>query len=90
MSINSNAAFGITAAAAVIAMFGFAGRIDYEAERALECASMRKPHGYDSKADACVPITITVNQDLYYASPEKSRPVRDEGTLPASGHRGPR
>lgn len=63
--------------AAIVAMFGFLGQLDYEAEREAECASYLKPHRWDKVTDACVPIVINVQPEEYYrAAPKESRSIR--------------
>lgn len=80
MSILRNARFGVTAAVAIVALMGLAGRMDYIAEREAECAALAKPHTYDSDIDRCIPVqpsTIDnqLSEDNYYAAPSKSRKV---------------
>lgn len=91
MSSLRDTRIGLTMAVAFVAMLGVVGQMDYTAAKEAECASYIKPHVYDSKLDACVPITQPTNQeDTYYAAPPQSHPQRDQGTLAASGPGGTR
>lgn len=67
--------------AALVALLGLVGRMDYIASRQLECASYIKPHEYDEALDACVPLVKAANtpptdQEYYHAAPKASHPIR--------------
>lgn len=66
----------------ILAVFGFAGQIDYAAEREAECSRYIKPRVWDKDTDSCVPmadidadkINRQQPEDHYRAAPKKSHP----------------
>jgi hypothetical protein len=76
---HGSLAGGIGAAALIVALFGFVGQMDYEAQREAECASYTQPRVWDKASDTCKPVNNPPQQqpeDYYRAAPKESHSVR--------------